>query len=377
MGPLAGLKIIELAGIGPGPFCGMMLSDMGADVIRVDRYTESPQPSKDVLNRNRQSIAVDLKQPEGVETVLKLVESADGLFEGFRPGVTERLGLGPDDCMARNKALVYGRMTGWGQDGPMANAAGHDINYISLAGALYSIGEAGQKPVPPLNLVGDFGGGGMLLAFGMVCGLLEAQKSGSGQVIDAAMIDGTASLMSMFFSMAAGGAFTDQRGTNLLDGGAHFYGTYETSDGKHISLGSIEPQFYALLKEKAGLDEAEFGVQHDASQWPAQKEKLAAIFKTKTRDEWCAIMEGSDVCFAPVLSIFEAPEHPHNKHRNGFLNIDGVTQPAPSPRFSRTEPEVRHGPRLAGQDSVAVLQAAGFSAADIESLQASKVIPAS
>ena len=298
-------------------------------------------------------------------------------MRGFALGSPNAWGLGPDDCMARNKALVYGRMTGWGQDGPMANAAGHDINYISLAGALYSIGEAGQKPVPPLNLVGDFGGGGMLLAFGMVCGLLEAQKSGSGQVIDAAMIDGTASLMSMFFSMAAGGSFTDKRGTNLLDGGAHFYGTYETSDGKHISLGSIEPQFYALLKEKAGLEEAEFGVQHDATQWPTQKEKLAAIFKTKTRDEWCAIMEGSDVCFAPVLSIFEAPEHPHNKHRNAFLNIDGVTQPAPSPRFSRTEPEVRHGPRLAGQDSVAVLQAAGFSATDIESLQASKVIPAS
>ncbi len=375
MGPLEGVRIIELAGIGPGPFCGMMLSDMGAEVIRIDRYTENPQPSKDVLNRNRHSIAVDLKQPEGVETVLKLVESADGLFEGFRPGVTERLGLGPADCMKRNKKLVYGRMTGWGQDGPMANAAGHDINYIALSGALYSVGRSGERPVPPLNLVGDFGGGGMLLAFGMVCALLEAQKSGEGQVIDSAMIDGAASLMSMFFSMAAMGRFTDQRGTNLLDGGAPFYDTYETSDGKYVSLGSIEPQFYALLKEKAGLDEETFGAQHDASRWVSQKEKLTAIMKSKTRDEWCEIMEGSDVCFAPVLSIFEAPDHPHNKHRNGFLNIDGVVQPAPAPRFSRTAPEVRHGPRMEGQDSEAVLSAAGFSAEKIAELKASKVIP--
>ena len=375
MGPLQGVRIIELAGIGPGPFCGMMLSDMGAEVIRIDRYTENPQPSKDVLNRNRQSIAVDLKQPEGVETVLKLVESADGLFEGFRPGVTERLGLGPADCLKRNKKLVYGRMTGWGQDGPMANAAGHDINYIALSGALYSVGRSGERPVPPLNLVGDFGGGGMLLAFGMVCALLEAQKSGEGQVIDSAMIDGAASLMSMFFSMAAMGRFTDQRGTNLLDGGAPFYDTYETSDGKYVSLGSIEPQFYALLKEKAGLDEETFGAQHDASRWVSQKEKLTAIMKSKTRDEWCEIMEGSDVCFAPVLSIFEAPDHPHNKHRNGFLNIDGVVQPAPAPRFSRTAPEVRHGPRMEGQDSEAVLSAAGFSAEKIAELKASKVIP--
>ena len=376
MGPLAGVKIIELAGIGPGPFCGMMLSDMGAEVIRVDRYTENPQPSKDVLNRNRHSIAVDLKQPEGVETVLKLVESADGLFEGFRPGVTERLGLGPDTCMQRNKKLVYGRMTGWGQDGPMANAAGHDINYIALSGALYSVGRQGERPVPPLNLVGDFGGGGMLLAFGMVCGLLEANKSGQGQVIDSAMIDGAASLMSMFFSMAAMGRFTDQRGTNLLDGGAPFYDTYETSDGKYVSLGSIEPQFYALLKEKAGLDEAVFGKQMDPSQWGDQKAALTTIMKSKTRDEWCDIMEGSDVCFAPVLSIFEAPDHPHNKHRNGFLNVDGVVQPAPAPRFSRTAPEVRHGPRMEGQDSEAVLAAAGFSADEIAKLKASKVIPA-
>ena len=376
MGPLAGVKIIELAGIGPGPFCGMMLSDMGAEVIRVDRYTENPQPSKDVLNRNRQSIAVDLKQPEGVETVLKLVESADGLFEGFRPGVTERLGLGPDTCMQRNKKLVYGRMTGWGQEGPMANAAGHDINYIALSGALYSVGREGERPVPPLNLVGDFGGGGMLLAYGMVCGLLEASKSGEGQVIDSAMIDGAASLMSMFFSMASMGRFTDQRGTNLLDGGAPFYDTYETSDGKYVSLGSIEPQFYALLKEKAGLDEETFGKQMDPSLWRDQKARLTAIMKSKTRDEWCDIMEGSDVCFAPVLSIFEAPDHPHNQHRKGFVNIEGVVQPAPAPRFSRTAPEVRNGPRMEGQDSQAVLEAAGFSGDEIAKLKASKVIPA-
>lgn len=376
MGPLAGIRIVELAGIGPGPFCGMMLSDMGAEVIRVDRYTDNPRPSQDVLNRNRHSIAVDLKQPEGVETVLRLVESADGLFEGFRPGVTERLGLGPDTCFERNEKLVYGRMTGWGQDGPMANAAGHDINYIALSGALHSIGRAGERPVPPLNLVGDFGGGGMLLAFGMVCALLEAQKSGKGQVIDSAMIDGAASLMAMFFTMSAGGMFTDQRGTNLLDGGAPFYDTYETSDGKYVSLGSIEPQFYALLKEKAGLDEATFGAQMDPSRWGNQKAKLTEIMKTKTRDEWCEIMEGSDVCFAPVLSIWEAPDHPHNKHRNGFLNIDGVVQPAPSPRFSRTQAEVRHGARVPGQDTVSVLEGAGFSAAEIAALQASNVVPA-
>ena len=362
MGPLAGYRIIELAGIGPGPFCGMMLSDMGAEVIRVDRYTENPQPSKDVLARNRRSIAVDLKQPEGVETVLKLVETADALFEGFRPGVTERLGLGPDDCLARNPKLVYGRMTGWGQEGPMAQAAGHDINYIALCGALYSIGRAGERPVPPLNLVGDFGGGGMLLAYGIVCALLEAQKSGQGQVVDAAMIDGAASLMSMFFTMSASGAFTDQRGSNLLDGGAHFYDTYETSDGQYVSLGSIEPQFYALLVEKAGLDPERFKPQMDQSQWPALKAELARVFKTKTRDEWCAIMEGTDVCFAPVLSLLEAPAHPHNVARNGFLTVDGVVQPAPAPRFSRTAPEVKHGPVPAGSDSRAVLADAGFSA---------------
>ncbi len=377
MGPLQGLRLIELAGIGPGPFCGMMLSDMGAEVIRVERLGGATTAPKDVLARNRRSVSVDLKDPKGVEAVLRLVETADGLFEGFRPGVTERLGLGPDDCLARNPKLVYGRMTGWGQDGPMAHAAGHDINYIGLAGALHAIGRPGEKPVPPLNLVGDFGGGGMLLAFGMVCGLLESGRSGEGQVIDAAMVDGTASLMAMFFSFAAGGGFSDQRGTNMLDGGAPFYDTYETADGKAICIGSIEPQFYALLKEKAELPEERFGNQMDTSQWPALKEELAAIFKTKSQDEWCTLMEGTDVCFAPVLSIFEAPDHPHNKARNSFYEVDGVMQQAPSPRFSRTVPEISRGARVPGEDTVSVLQDCGFAAEEISALQENGIIAVS
>ena len=374
MGPLAGYRIIELAGIGPGPFCGMMLSDMGAEVIRVDRIAPTPRPSRDVLARNRRSVGVDLKQPAGVETVLRLVESADGLFEGFRPGVTERLGLGPDVCLKRNPKLVYGRMTGWGQEGPLAQAAGHDINYIGLAGALHAIGRAGEKPVPPLNLVGDFGGGGMYLAFGMVCALLEAQKSGQGQVVDAAMVDGAASLMAMFFSMAAAGAFRDQRGSNLLDTGAHFYNTYETSDGGYICIGSIEPQFYALLVEKSGVDPERFGAQMDASRWPERQAGLAELFRQKTRDEWCEVMEGTDVCFAPVLSIWEAPEHPHNRARNTFVNLDGVTQPAPAPRFSRTQPSIRGQARAPGADTASVLADAGLSADEIASLQASGAV---
>ncbi|MFU8817742.1 MAG: CaiB/BaiF CoA transferase family protein [Pseudomonadales bacterium] len=376
MGPLSGFRIIELAGIGPGPFCGMMLSDMGAEVIRIDRLGATAGRTQDVLARNRRSVAVDLKQPEGVETVLRLVETADALFEGFRPGVTERLGLGPDDCMARNPKLIYGRMTGWGQDGPMAQAAGHDINYIGLAGALHAVGRAGEKPVPPLNLVGDFGGGGMLLAFGLVCGLLEAQKSGKGQVVDAAMVDGAAALMAMFFTMGAAGAFKDQRGTNLLDGAAHFYDTYETSDGKHICVGSIEPQFYALLVEKAGVDKERFAPQMDPSRWPELKAELTEVFKTRTRDQWCEIMEGSDVCFAPVLSIFEAPDHPHNKARNSFVEIDGLVQPAPAPRFSRTAPEVSHASPKPGQDSAAVLKACGFSDDEIARLEQQGVVSA-
>ena len=346
MGPLSGYRIIELAGIGPGPFCGMMLSDMGAEVIRVDRLVPGASAPKDVLQRNRRSIAVDLKSAAGVEAVLKLVEQSDALFEGFRPGVTERLGLGPDTCMARNPKLVYGRMTGWGQEGPLAQAAGHDINYIGLAGALHAIGRTGERPVPPLNLVGDFGGGGMLLAFGMVCALLEAQKSGAGQVVDAAMVDGTAALMAMFFSMSAQGVFRTERGTNLLDGGAHFYDTYTTSDGKEICLGSIEPQFYALLVEKAGLDPEQFAPQMNPTKWGELKQELTAVFATKTRAEWCEIMEGTDVCFAPVLSIEEAPHHPHAIARNSFLEVDGIMQQAPAPRFSRTAAEISHGARV-------------------------------
>ena len=385
MGPLTGLRVIELAGIGPGPFCGMMLSDMGAEVIRVDRpgprtgSRTGPRTGparrsrpRDVLTRNRRSIVIDLKTPDGVDIVLKLCESADALFEGFRPGVTERLGLGPEECMARNERLVYGRMTGWGQDGPLAPAAGHDINYIGLTGALHAIGEKEGKPVPPLNLIGDFGGGGMLLAFGLVCGILEASRSGKGQVIDAAMVDGAAALMATFFSM--GKHFSDHRGTNLLDGGAHFYNTYETKDGKHVCVGAIEPQFYALLVEKSNVDPHRFKKQMDAHGWDGLKEDLTAVFKTRTRDEWCEIMEGTDVCFAPVLSIFEAPEHPHNRQRATFVDIDGTVQPAPAPRFSRTGAEISHGARIPGEDSLAVLRDAGFSDDEVEALQKKHVV---
>ena len=373
MGPLNGFRIIELAGIGPGPFCGMMLSDMGAEVIRVDRIAKGVGAPKDVLQRNRQSVAVDLKKPEGIEIVLKLVESADALFEGFRPGVTERLGLGPDECMARNEKLVYGRMTGWGQDGPLAQSAGHDINYIGLSGALHAIGEPGGKPVPPLNLIGDFGGGGMLLAYGLVCALLEAQKSGKGQVVDTAMVDGAASLMAMFFSMAGRG-FDDERGTNLLDGGSHFYNTYETKDGQHVCVGSIEPQFYQLLVEKAGVDANHFGPQMDRDQWSGFKDELEDVFKTKTRGEWCEIMEGTDVCFAPVLSVFEAPAHPHNVHRGTFIEVDGVVQPSPSPRFSRTTAEISHAARAPGEDSTEVLSSIGFAQDELDTLREQGVI---
>lgn len=371
MGPLSGYKIIEIAGIGPGPFCGMMLADMGAEVIRVDRAGGGLGGAipNDVLNRGRRSVAVNLKSPEGAETVLRLCEGADAIFEGFRPGVAERLGIGPEECMKRNPKLVYGRMTGWGQEGPMAQAAGHDINYISLSGALHGIGRKDERPVPPLNLVGDFGGGGMYLAYGMVCALLEAQKSNEGQVVDAAMVDGSASLMSMFFTFKNMGMHTDERGTNMLDGATHFYDTYETKDGKWISLGSIEPQFYKLLIEKTGVDAEKFGAQMMTAKWPELKEEFTEVFKTKTRDEWCDIMEGTDVCFAPVLSISEAPNHPHNVARQTFIELDGVSQPAPAPRFSRTTPEVRNSARLAGQDTDSILSDYGFSDEDVKALK--------
>ena len=374
MGPLRGYRIIELAGIGPGPFCGMMLADMGADVIRVERIAEpGADRPRDVLARGRRSIAVDLKNDAGVEVVLKLVETAHALFEGFRPGTTERLGLGPADCMARNRRLVYGRVTGWGQDGPIAHAAGHDINYIGLAGALHAIGEPGGKPTPPLNLVGDFGGGGMLLAFGLVCGILEASRTNTGQVIDAAMVDGAAALMAMFFS-TTGRGFTMERGANMLDGGAHFYNTYETADGRHVCVGAIEPRFYAELVEKAGLDAERFAPQMDPARWPELRAELARAFKTKTRAEWCAIMEGSDACFAPVLSIKEAPKHPHNRQRGTFVEVDGVTQPAPAPRFSRSEAAIPHAARLPGEDTRAVLEDAGYNAAAIARFEAAGAV---
>jgi alpha-methylacyl-CoA racemase len=375
MGPLAGLKVIEIAGIGPGPFCGMMLADMGADVVRVDRANnvaggDPAHPPADLLNRGRRSIGVDLKNPEGVAVVLDLVAGADVLIEGFRPGVAERLGIGPVDCHARNPKLVYGRMTGWGQDGPWGPMAGHDINYIALAGALEPIGRAGEPPLPPLNLIGDFGGGGMLLAFGVLAGVFEAQRSGQGQVIDAAMVDGAAALMAMTHGFRAMGLWTDERGTNMLDTGAHFYEVYETSDGRYMSVGSIEPQFYDALLKGLGLDASELPWQQDRSQWPALKERFAAIFKGKTRDEWTEIFAGTDACVAPVLSIPEAIEHPHNVERGTFVEVAGVPQPGPAPRFDRTVPEVQGPPPHAGQHTDEVLADFGLDADRIAKLRA-------
>jgi alpha-methylacyl-CoA racemase len=341
-GPLTGLKIVEFAGIGPGPFCGMLLSDLGADVVRIDRIGARGGAKTDVTARGRRSVALDLKDPAAVETALALMDKADAVFEGFRPGVMERLGLGPDVALKRNSKLVYGRMTGWGQFGPYAQAAGHDINYISIVGALHAIGTA-EKPVPPLNLVGDFGGGALYLAFGLLAGVIHAKASGQGQVIDCAMTDGAASLMAMFYGMSAAGGWTDQRKSNLLDGGAQFYDTYECSCGRFISLGSIEPQFYALLLEKAELEDPAFKAQMDRTAWPDLKSKLAAVIKTKSRDEWCKIMDATDVCFAPVLNLAEAPAHPHNAARKTFVDVEGVMQPAPAPRFSAT-PGAIQGP---------------------------------
>ena len=379
MGPLEGLKVLEIAGIGPGPFASMMLADMGADVIRVDRASRArggdpATPPVDPMSRGRRSIAVDLKHPDGIAAVLRLVEQVDALIEGFRPGVMERIGLGPDVCLQANPKLVYGRMTGWGQEGPIAQAAGHDINYIALAGVLDHIGRQGERPVPPLNLVGDFGGGGMLMAFGVACALVETARSGQGQVVDVAMVDGAAVLMQMMYGMKAMGVWNDERGTNMLDTGAHFYDVYETQDAKHVSIGSIEPQFYAELIEKTGLAGEDLPAQLDRTQWSKLRERLAAVFKTKTRDEWCAIMEGSDVCFAPVLSMSEAPEHPHNVHRGTFLEHGGAVQAAPAPRFSRTPPEVTRPAPHVGQDTGGVLADHGFSAAEIEELEQSGAV---
>jgi alpha-methylacyl-CoA racemase len=377
MGPLTGLRVVELQAIGPGPFCGMMLADMGAEIIRVDRSAAvgSGARSADVLARGRKSIAVDLKNPQGVETVLKLVETADVLLEGFRPGVTERLGLGPDVCLERNPKLVYGRMTGWGQTGTMAHAAGHDINYISLSGVLHAIGEPGSRPTPPLNLVGDFGGGGMLLAFGIVAALYERGVSGEGQVIDAAMTDGSALLMNSIFGLMGQGVWNQNRGSNLLDGGAHFYGTYETKDGRFVSIGSIEPQFYALLLEKTGLDQdPDLAQQMSRDDWPKLREKLAAVLATKTRDEWDEIMLGTDICYAPILNFDEAVAHPHNQARNTFVASADIVQAAPAPRFSRTEPELPEPPVAPGEHSEEVLASIGLDAAAIAELKSSGAV---
>ena len=372
MGPLKGIKIIEMAGIGPGPFCGMVLADLGAEVIRVDRASAKGTGSRqEASNRGKKSIAVDLKSKEGVEIVLKLAQESDAIFEGFRPGVMERLGLGPEECMELNESLVYGRMTGWGQDGPLANAAGHDINYISLSGALAAIGRPGSPPVPPLNLIGDFGGGGMLLALGLVSALLESKQSGKGQVVDAAMTDGSALLMTMIYTMQSSGFWKDSMGSNMLDGGAHFYDTYECSDGKFISLGSIEPQFYKLLCDLAGFDNNLSSDQMSRDSWPEKKKAVKEIILTKTREEWCQIMEGTDVCFAPVLSMEEAPNHPHNKARKTFIELEGATQPAPAPRFSRTNPEVQSSPSLVGEHTDEILQSLNLSVDEIEKLKTS------
>lgn len=374
MGVLSGYRVVEFAGIGPGPMCAMLLSDMGADVLRIDRTAEvdlgvAMETRYNLLNRGRRSAALDLKRPEAVQAVMRLVEHADALIEGFRPGVMERLGLGPDQCLARNPRLVYGRMTGWGQQGPLAHAAGHDINYIALSGALYCIGREGDAPVPPLNLIGDFGGGALYLALGVVAGLLEAQKSGQGQVVDAAMVDGAASLMTAIYGMHASGRWTDQRGENILDTGAHYYEVYETSDGKHVAIGSIEAKFYEELLRLSGLKGEELPRQNDRASWPAMKERLKALFRTKTREEWCRIMEGSDVCFAPVLSMQEAPRHPHNRHRGTFVEREGVSQPAPAPRFSRTPSAVQRAAARPGEHTEEALRDWGFSAAELERLR--------
>jgi alpha-methylacyl-CoA racemase len=370
-GPLDGLKVVEFAGLGPAPFCGMLLSDLGADVLRIDRKDARPAKPFHVTHRGRRSLALDLKNGEAVALCLDLFARADIVFEGFRPGVMERLGLGPDVALKRNPKLVYGRMTGWGQDGPLAHAAGHDINYIALTGALHAIGTR-ERPVPPLNLVGDFGGGALYLAFGLLAALTYARATGQGQVVDAAMVDGAASLMSYFYGFRAEGVHAAERAANRLDGGAHFYDVYRCADGEWVAIGSIEPQFYALLREKAGLSDPAFDAQLDRTRWPELKEKLARVFATKTRAEWCTIMEGSDVCFAPVLELGEAPAHPANAARGVFVEVEGVVQPAPAPRFSATPGAVQRPPPAIGWHNVDGLRDWGIGG--IEELQRRGVI---
>ena len=375
MGPLSGIKIVEITGIGPGPFCGMMLADMGAELLRVDRAQgvtggDPGRPSLDLLARGRRSIGVDLKHPEGVATVLRLVEGADVIFEGFRPGVMERLGLGPDVCLERNPRVVYGRMTGWGQDGPLARAAGHDINYISLAGVLDHMGRRGEAPYPPLNLVGDFGGGGMLLAFGVVCGLFEARQSGQGQVVDAAMVDGASLLMAMIYTFTAQGIWDpSQRGVNLVDTGAPFYDVYETADGRHVAIGALEARFFAELLRHTGLDTEDLPHQADRDGWPVLRARLGEVFRQRTLDEWRERLEGTDVCFAPVLTMDEAYEHPHNQVRHWIVEREGLRQPAPAPRFSRTPGTISRPPAVPGRHTDEVLEEWGFTADQVAKLR--------
>lgn len=361
-GPLAGVRIVEFAGIGPGPFCGMLLSDMGADVVRIDRPGDGrPGRAADVVGRGRRSIGLNLKDPADVEVALKLLEKADGLIEGFRPGVMERNGLGPDVALKRNPKLVYGRMTGWGQTGALSHSAGHDLNYIAITGALHAMGDGNGRPRPPLNLVGDYGGGALYLAMGLLAAIINVKNGGKGQVIDVAMSDGAASLTAMFWGMRAMGVWTDEREANLLDGGAHFYDTYETKDGKWVSIGSIEPQFYAILREKAGLTDPAFDAQMDKSKWPELKAKIMAVMKTKTQAEWNAIMEGTDICYAPVLSMADAPSYKHNVDRGTFVEIEGVVQPAPAPRFSETPGAIQGRPPGLGEHTDAILKDWGVS----------------
>lgn len=378
-GPLQGLRVVELAGIGPAPMCCMLLADLGADVVRIDRLDASGlglpmEPRFDVNARGRRSLALDLKAPAGRDVVLRLADRADVLVEGFRPGVAEKLGLGPADCHARNPALVYGRMTGFGQDGPLAAAAGHDLNYIALSGALHAIGEAGGAPLPPLNLVGDYGGGALFLAFGLMAALHERQRSGRGQVVDAAMVDGAAALASIFYGLGAAGQWRADRGTNLLDGGAPFYATYETADGRWVSVGALEPKFFARFAEGIGLDAEFVRGQYDRRLWPRMRQAIAAILRTRSRDAWCERLEGSDACFAPVLSFEEAPRHRHAQARGAFVEIGGVVQPAPAPRFSRSVPGApRRAPQV-GEHSDEVLAEAGCDAAAIAALRAKGVV---
>jgi alpha-methylacyl-CoA racemase len=374
MGPLAGFHVLELEAIGPGPFCGMMLADMGADVLLVDRPSDprlgfGRERWYDVMLRGRRSVMLDLKSDTGRAAALTLAERADALIEGFRPGVIERLGLGPDVLLARNPKLVIGRVTGWGQHGPLAARAGHDINYIALSGALHAIGRKDDKPVPPLNLVGDFGGGGMLLAYGIVCALLEAQRSGRGQVVDAAMIDGASLLTTMFWGMAAANQWSERRGDNVLDGAAPWYATYETQDGKYVAIGAIEPKFYDELLQRLGLADEGLPAQHDRAGWPALRDRFAQVFRARTRDEWVRRFEGSDACFAPVLTFSEAARHPHNVSRGGHADVGGIAQPAPAPRLSRTPPAVRGASPERGAQGGAALRDWGFTPAEIAALR--------